>query len=589
MSDLTKRPRAYSYLRMSTDLQLKGDSRRRQLELSADYASEHGLELVDGAQLEDIGVSAFKGANITGGALGGFLKAAEAGKIERGSYLLVESLDRISRQEVRKSLKVFLSIIEAGITIVTLTDKRQYTAEKTDEFELIASLIVMSRAHEESRIKSQRVGAAWANKRANVHLRPLTAKCPAWLKLSKDKQGFEVIESRATIVRSIFEDAANGIGSYSTTRRLNQNQVPSFGRSKGWQTSYVAKILTNRAVIGEFHPHKLINGRRQPTGEAIKGYFPAIIDETLFYRAQAGRADRLLQGRGRKGKFFTNLFSRMATCAYCKSPMTFENKGAGPKGGKFLVCEGAKRGFGCSTVRWRYDDFESSFLAFVQELDLERLLQNENQTSKRAEVETAISTISGELVATKELMDKTYDLYAKAGAAADFVGKKLDDLKIRSFELERALRSKEQEHAALDSSLSGFYESKDRIKALIDRLRDGKSDELYELRAQIASTIKNLVSNVTIAFDGVIRIRRVKSNLVAEHNQHLDRFAQPLREIDIPRPAPRRYFGVEFKNGNVRAIYPDNNDPLQFAVQYIKNAKGFFRLDKTGEQTPEPE
>jgi hypothetical protein len=55
---------------MSTDPQLLGDSRRRQLEASRAYAAAHGLELAEGAELEDIGVSAFKGANISEGALG---------------------------------------------------------------------------------------------------------------------------------------------------------------------------------------------------------------------------------------------------------------------------------------------------------------------------------------------------------------------------------------------------------------------------------------------------------------------------------------------------------------------------------------
>ncbi|MCK1582154.1 recombinase family protein [Bradyrhizobium sp. 168] len=54
-------PRAYSYLRMSTAPQLKGDSRRRQLEASRTYAAAQGLELAGDAELEDIGVSAFKG------------------------------------------------------------------------------------------------------------------------------------------------------------------------------------------------------------------------------------------------------------------------------------------------------------------------------------------------------------------------------------------------------------------------------------------------------------------------------------------------------------------------------------------------
>ncbi len=74
---------------MSTDSQLKGDSRRRQLELSRAYAHDNGLELAEGAELEDIGVSAFKGANVTEGALGRFLVAVSSGAVKPGSYLLV--------------------------------------------------------------------------------------------------------------------------------------------------------------------------------------------------------------------------------------------------------------------------------------------------------------------------------------------------------------------------------------------------------------------------------------------------------------------------------------------------------------------
>ncbi|MEO8320021.1 MAG: recombinase family protein, partial [Bradyrhizobium sp.] len=94
------KPRAYSYLRMSTDLQLKGDSRRRQLEASKVYAEAEGLDLADGAQLEDIGISAFKGDNARHGALGHFLSAVKAGSVPKGSYLIVESLDRLSREEI---------------------------------------------------------------------------------------------------------------------------------------------------------------------------------------------------------------------------------------------------------------------------------------------------------------------------------------------------------------------------------------------------------------------------------------------------------------------------------------------------------
>src|SRR4051812_34660586 len=47
MSELKNlpRPKAYSYIRMSTEGQLQGDSLRRQTDRSRLYALEHGLEL----------------------------------------------------------------------------------------------------------------------------------------------------------------------------------------------------------------------------------------------------------------------------------------------------------------------------------------------------------------------------------------------------------------------------------------------------------------------------------------------------------------------------------------------------------------
>ena len=115
---------------MSTDAQLKGHSRQRQFELSSNYAASHDLELANESQLEDIGISAFKGANVEEGALGQFLIAVEQGRVPAGSYLLVESLDRLSRQEILKSLSLFLRILNAEIVLVTLQDDHVYQGLK---------------------------------------------------------------------------------------------------------------------------------------------------------------------------------------------------------------------------------------------------------------------------------------------------------------------------------------------------------------------------------------------------------------------------------------------------------------------------
>lgn len=59
-------------------------------------------------------MSAYDRSNVVRGALGGFLEAVNRGRIEPGSYLLVESLDRLFRAQVLEALKVFISILEKG-------------------------------------------------------------------------------------------------------------------------------------------------------------------------------------------------------------------------------------------------------------------------------------------------------------------------------------------------------------------------------------------------------------------------------------------------------------------------------------------
>jgi len=144
--------KAYSYIRFSTPEQIKGDSLRRQLEGSRQWAEENGYEL--DTSMRDLGVSAFSGANRTEGSLKKFIDLIEQGHIDEGSVLILESLDRLSREELTKSLNLFINILSAGIKIVTLADRQEYTSESINNIgNLVISLVSMARAHEESQMK----------------------------------------------------------------------------------------------------------------------------------------------------------------------------------------------------------------------------------------------------------------------------------------------------------------------------------------------------------------------------------------------------------------------------------------------------
>src|SRR5262245_66010488 len=114
---------AYSYIRFSTAEQLKGDSLRRQTEAAAAWCERHGVTLDESTTLHDLGKSAFLGKhreNPDRHALAAFLKLAEGGRIPTGSYLLIENLDRLSREEEVPACHLLTSILMKGIKVVQM-------------------------------------------------------------------------------------------------------------------------------------------------------------------------------------------------------------------------------------------------------------------------------------------------------------------------------------------------------------------------------------------------------------------------------------------------------------------------------------
>ena len=194
---------AYSYLRFSTPEQARGDSRRRQMALAEAYAKQHDLLLDRGLNFRDLGVSAFRSKNAKQGGLRAFLDAVEHGLIPPNSFLLVESLDRLSRDQILEAQALFLQIVSAGVTIVTLIDQRTYSVASlnANPTDLIISLVYMMRANEESATKSSRLRAAWAARRDRPGNQFHGGQCPGWLKPNSAKTGYEIIPHKALIIQ----------------------------------------------------------------------------------------------------------------------------------------------------------------------------------------------------------------------------------------------------------------------------------------------------------------------------------------------------------------------------------------------------
>ncbi|MBV2186095.1 MAG: recombinase family protein [Rhizobium sp.] len=337
---------AYSYTRFSTPEQAQGDSARRQIELAELYATTHCLILDETLRLKDEGVSGFRGANVRKGALGQFLIAIDEGEVEPGSFLLVESLDRVSRQNPWDALPIFQQIINAGVTIVTLFDGKTYDLAdmRANPLRIMESLFVMVRANEESETKSRRLKAAWEGKRRKAGDKPLTAVVPAWMR--KDGDRIVLIPEKAEVVRQIVDMALAGVGQHRIADTLNRQGVPVFGNGQYWHRSYIKKIIENRALVGTFVPHEVSHedGKRvrRPL-DPVSEYFPAVVSEEEWAQLSGLAAGRkpLVKAKAK----LLNILSGLATCAACGSPMLRVSKGG--KSLPVLVCSNAKRGGGC--------------------------------------------------------------------------------------------------------------------------------------------------------------------------------------------------------------------------------------------------
>lgn len=505
-------PIAYSYIRFSHPTQMKGDSLRRQLSRSEEFAQQHGLEL--DTTMRDPGVSAYTGANRHKGALSAFLAKVEAGGIARGSYLIVENLDRLSREQVLDALPVFMNIINAGILVATLNDRFIFSRESINKnpMELTISIMGFVKGNRESEDKSERLREVWAAKRRGVReggRKKLTRQGPGWLTLVPDDPrhpliGNWVINERGEIVQRIFRWCVDGLGKEAIARRLNEHEVPPFKYGDGWQASAVAELLSDRRVIGELQLYTKRAGKRLPDGEPVAGYFPAIIGEDLFYRAQAEINNRYTGARpGKRGKV-PNLFVGLARCS-CGRKMEFRDKkspGCAPGKAVYLICSGAQRNHQCENNRhFTYSETESLILDWVTDIEV-----SDEEASLPI---SAAHRLEGKIAERDDYDRRAADCLSKWEIEADPT---LRDHLYRSADRNAKMKAKvEEEIAELEKTVretkrTVILDRRAAVRRLRDRLRKVEGQEMFDLRAKLASALRAVLDHLDFHPDGTVRV-----------------------------------------------------------------------------------
>lgn len=406
----------YIYIRFSTPKQEKGSSEARQKELCEEYAERRGWTVAE--HIKDLGKSAWSGAHLESGNLGKFAARVRAGDIPPGSILLVEKLDRLSREGPDIAHDWMRDMFRHGLKIAAVGSGDTIFQQGGSLLGTIEILMKAQLAEEESTNKSQRVRDAFARNLDAAHKgRKITKKAPGWLVLRPDRSGFDVIEDRADTIRLIYQMSADGFGAPAIARKLNELGRKPFGgwrkSSDTWEFSSVAMLLRHPGVEGDYvrgwlTPAKVGNGER------IVGYYDhRIVDADLVARARAGVASRDKTGGARRSER-VNLFSGLVYCEVCGARMNMRTTKKAAQY-RYFQCSDAHMGRGCDhKALFAYEAFEIAALNEILHLVLDdRHFQRPDDSYKAsvdvAEAKKAVADLSERkrrLLRTASMLDE---------------------------------------------------------------------------------------------------------------------------------------------------------------------------------------
>jgi DNA invertase Pin-like site-specific DNA recombinase len=497
--DFIMQPIGHSYVRFSSKKQEEGESLKRQTAAARAWCERNQVTLDTSLTLQDLGRSAFSGDHLK--CLKAYLDQVEAGRIPKGSFLIVENMDRLSRKQVKPALRKFLDLQEAGINIVTTTPEYVYRHDSDNMVDLLFAILEMSRAHGESARKSDLNTSAWNGRKDQARKTglPITSKAPAWLTVvGRDRNGkhvvggeFRVIPERAEVVRRIFELACGGFGMRLIIRQLTAEGIRPWGTAKHWTKPTLEKILKRRAVLGEHQP--TVKRGKEPDGEPIKDYYPAVIDEQTWDRAQLALSQRKTR-QGRVSTKVTSLFTGLLWDARTQARMRVTVKTNGKPGRRthlrVLSSKHDPKDFP-DLPTFPYQVFEDAILSELREIDPAQIT-GEKKPSQAAVLAAELAAHEQRMRQIEEQLTTTGDIPALAR-----VLKTMDE---KQQELVKRLSAARQKEAHPQA------ESWAETKTLIGAAQDP------EARIRLRGALANVVESAWVL---VIQLKMMPSVRVA--------------------------------------------------------------------------
>jgi recombinase/recombinase-like zinc beta ribbon protein len=240
--------------------------------------------------------------------------------------------------------------------------------------------------------------------------KPYTRRLPAWIRWSESTSSYELIEERASLLRWMFELADDGVGAHSIAAQLNEAKEDTWGaggwKAAYWHRSYVQKLLTNKAAIGVFVPHRVVKVEGQRTKqripqEPIAHRFPAAVGRELFERVNARLSTTEARGKNAKAPV-RSIFAGLMKCQHCGGTVTRVNKGEWV----YLVCAAAHAKAG--TCKYESVPYEEAVRAFTRNLGA--TLESAPRGNGAGDIQAKIEQLEVEIDAGENAVNELLEL-----------------------------------------------------------------------------------------------------------------------------------------------------------------------------------
>lgn len=400
----------------------------------------------------------------------------------------------------------FLKLVkDRGIIVGITKDGGIYTRENIDELSVILPYILKSfLGHSESRKKSERLTDLWKERREKGFK---SAVCPAWLMLVNGR--YEERPERVRTIRRIFDLAESGLGSPTICKILNTDpEHPPFlhkngKRGKLWHYTTIDNVLTRRHVLGEFQPHRIVDGEPVPVGNVRVCWYPAVISENQWQKVQALRKTK---PKGKRDSKLSNLFQGIMRCAHCDGPMRVKtsklsSKRTSGSDHSYFICRNAALKNECKgNTYFPIDLVESAILDHTPEYRLSQLFSDPKLAVELRGVEDQIAANNAkvsEVERDTENLKKRLAKYDPNDPVGDSLEETIRTNLIDIETLRKAVNGLEQRRLTLSSRIDQRTDAEGNVRALRADMAKAEGAELLALRAKLSSAVKTFITGIT--------------------------------------------------------------------------------------------